>query len=121
MQVVRLCSQRAQVRIAPSVEHLTLHYQVANIKVPGHEQLQKLHSQKQEKVCMHSSWPLLVASTAIKQSCLHTLSTFLEYAISIPHFLLLRLHCTIKFGFRLELMHVIDDGKMSTGGAFTGQ
>lgn len=51
MQVVRLCSQRAQVSIAPAVEHLTLHYQVANIKVPGHEQLQKLHAQKHDKVC----------------------------------------------------------------------
>ena len=28
MQVVRLCSQRAQVSIAAAVEHLTLHYQV---------------------------------------------------------------------------------------------
>lgn len=28
VQVVRLCSQRAQVSIAAAVEHLTLHYQV---------------------------------------------------------------------------------------------
>jgi hypothetical protein len=89
MQVVRLCSQRAQVRIAPSVEHLTLHYQVANIKVPGHEQLQKLHSQKQEKVCIDGSWPLAVASTALKQGCFHSASAFSEHNINMPHHLLL--------------------------------
>lgn len=55
LQVVRLCSQRAQVSITPAVEHLTLHYQVANIKVPGHEQMQKLLTQKQEKVRFASS------------------------------------------------------------------
>lgn len=49
LQVVRLCSQRAQVNISPTVEHLTLHYQVANIRVPGHEQLQKLFELKKEK------------------------------------------------------------------------
>lgn len=49
VQVVRLCSQRAQVNISPTVEHLTLHYQVANIRVPGHEQLQKLFELKKDK------------------------------------------------------------------------
>lgn len=48
MQVVRLASQRAQVNISATVEHLTLHAQVEALRVPGRSQLQKLVELKRE-------------------------------------------------------------------------
>lgn len=48
MQVVRIASHRAQVNIATNVEHLTLHWQVENLRVAGRSQLQKLIEMKKE-------------------------------------------------------------------------
>jgi regulator of nonsense transcripts 1 len=49
VQVVRLASQRAQVNIGAAVEHLSLHYQVENLHLPGKQSLHKLIEQKKEE------------------------------------------------------------------------
>ena len=48
LQVVRICAKSREALGSP-VEHLTLHYQVNNLRIPGKKDFQKLQQLKNEK------------------------------------------------------------------------